>query len=153
MIRNNGSAIEFTVDVADEKIAKEWTSAGDKAKEKEHNAAAIWMYIRALDCADPIQRKYLIPRIMACYRRQNDSVKAKDFLMKMVYEHGIGVMDYVTYTVMAAVHGDLKEWAQALECANRACALNDGEINEHLNAVYNRINQNMKAERSHPAFA
>lgn len=150
MFRNNN--IDFTVEVSNENTAREWTAEGDIEKSKEHNAIAIGLYIRALDCADPIQRRYLIPRIMACYRRQNCPSKAKDFLMKMVYEHGIEVMDHVTYTVMASVHGDLKEWNQALECANRACALNDGEINDYLDAVYNRINYNMQ-DMNNLAFA
>lgn len=151
MYRNDD--IEFTIEVSNENVAREWTAAGDKEKSNEHNAVAIGLYIKALGCADPIQRRYLIPRVMACYRRQNNPIKAKDFLMKMIYAHGIDVMDHVTYTVMASVHGDLKEWNQALECANRACALNDGEINDYLNAVYNRINYNMKTREKHLVFA
>ncbi len=152
MIKDNMSNVEITVEVANEQTAREWTVAGDNAKAREYNASAIDMYIKALDCATPVQRRYLIPRVMACYRRLNHPVKAKDFLMKMVYEHGIEVMDYVTYTVMASVHGDLMEWSQALECADRACALNDGEINEYLDAVYSRINYNLMAAQ-HLTFA
>lgn len=152
-MKNNESTIEFTFELSNEKSARELTTAGDSEKSKDHNAVAIGLYIKALDCADSIQRKYLIPRIMACYRRQNKPIQAKDFLLKMVYTHGIDVMDHVTYTVMASIHGDLKEWDQALECANRACALNEGEINEYLNAVYNRINYNMNDKRSNLVFA
>lgn len=150
---NNESTIEFTIEMSNEKTAREWTDAGDNEKSKDHNATAIGLYIKALGYADPIQTRYLIPRVMACYRRQNKPIQAKDFLLKMVYTHGIDVMDHVTYTVMASIHGDLKEWDQALECANRACALNEGEIDEYLNAVYNRINYNMNAEKGNLVFA
>lgn len=153
MYGNNQSTIEFTVEMASIGAAREWTAAGDKEKNAEHISTAIELYIKALSCADSIQRKYLIPRVMACYRRQNKPDAAKDFLIKMIYRHGIEVVNHVTYTVMASVHGDLNEWDQALECANRACALNEGEINDYLDAVYNRINYNMNVKNNRLAFA
>lgn len=147
------SALEFSVDMSNIKDVREWIEEGDKEKNKANNIGAIRLYSKALECADEVQRRYLIPRIMACYRRQNNPLKAKDFLIEMIYVHGVDIMDHVTYTVMAAVHGDLNEWNQALECANRACALNEGEINEYLDAVYNRINVNMNLRKCRMVFA
>lgn len=145
--------VEVTVEVVNSNTSKEWTIEGDNLRRKEHTAEAIWYYTRALDNADAVQRVYLIPRIMACYRRQNLPNKAKDFLLEMIYAYGIDVADHVTYTVMASVHSDLNEWSQAQICADRACELNDGVIDEYLNAVYARINYNVNKRVNNLCFA
>ena len=71
----------------------------------------------------------------------------------MIYAYGIDVADHVTYTVMASVHSDLNEWSQAQICADRACELNDGVIDEYLNAVYARINYNVNKRVNNLCFA
>ena len=145
--------VEVTVEIVNSDTAREWTIEGDNQKKREHNEEAITYYIKALNSANPVQRVYLIPRIMACYRRQQLPNKAKDFLLEMIYVYGINVADHVTYTVMASVHSDLKEWSQAQMCADKACELNDGVINEYLNAVYARINYNVNKMSESLSFA
>lgn len=145
--------VEVSVEIVNSNTSREWTIEGDNQRKREHNAEAIWYYTKALDSADSVQRVYLIPRIMACYRRQNLPDKAKNFLLEMIYAYGIDVADHVTYTVMASVHSDLNEWNQAQICADKACEMNDGVIDEYLNAVYARINYNVNKRVYNQCFA
>lgn len=124
-------------------ITKELTIEGDSCMKRQQIKKAIDCYTKALETANQMQKKYLIPRIMACYRRQNLSWKAKVFLQRMIYAYGNNITDHVIYTVLASVHGDLNEWEQAQICADKACKLNEGEIDRYLDAVYARIEYNV----------
>lgn len=115
---------------------------GDEEKNRWNNATAISMYKKALVTAEPTQVRYIIPRVLACYRRCNTPTLARQFFVDMKNAYGQEIMDRVSYTVMAAAFGDMNDWDEALNYANQACRLNDGIIDEFLEAVYNRIDSN-----------
>ena len=125
------------------KSAKDWTLDGDEAKKRLYFEKAIGCYAKAFETASMTQKVYLVPRVMACYRKLGNPTQAKTFFIEMKNRYGSGILDRASYIVMAAVHGDLKEWDMALQCANQACILNEGVIDQYLDAVYGRINYNI----------
>ena len=133
--------------------AYDWTIEGDLARKNCDYYSALECYSIALNRASVEQKKYLVPRIMSCYRRTNNSKKARAFFGFMKEKYGVVVFDHVSYTVLASVYGDLKEWDAALQCADQACILNDGEINGYLDAVYGRINYNVNSSNQDKYFA
>ena len=121
---------------------KELVKEGDAAKGIGKYQLAIINYNRALESTDDVYAKYIVSRLSSCYRKLNQPNKALEIYHNALNQYGITINDPVVLTSVSGAYCDLKRWDEALNCANYACELDDGEINEFLDAVYNRIENN-----------
>lgn len=116
---------------------------GDKQKSEGFYNKAILNYLKAYSKGSPEQIKYIVPRVASCYRIISQPKMALNFYRGARSMYGDIVNDHVMLTVLSSIHGDLKNWEQALYCADYACELNDGVINAYLENVYRRIDANI----------
>lgn len=121
-----------------------WVEAGDKAMGRNDYELAVSIYSNAFTVDQIETGKYLIPRISACYRRMSCPRAAIQFYERAVEKYGNQAEDSVVLTAISSAYGDIKEWDEALRCARKAIALNDGVIDEYMSNVLGRIESNTK---------
>lgn len=121
-----------------------WVEAGDKAMSRNDYELAVSIYSNAFTVDQIETGKYLIPRISACYRRMSRPKLAIQFYESAVEKYGNQAEDPVVLTAISSAYGDINEWDEALRCARKAIALNDGVIDEYMSNVLGRIESNTK---------
>lgn len=121
-----------------------WSMEGDNAKKNNDYYCALIHYQKAFKTATQDEVKYLLAKVTCCYRRINRPQTAIEFYNKIVKKFGKEIIDHVVLTSISGAYADLKQWEAALEVADLACSMNDGEVTNYLEAVYNRIYYNTK---------
>ena len=132
------------MNITNREMAYRWTKAADGAMERKDYNLAVRIYSNVFAIEEAQGVKYLLPRISACYRRLKRSGAAITFYEKAVSKFGNDIIDKVVLTAISSAYGDVNNWDEALRCANRAVALNDGVIDEYLENVLGRINYNLR---------
>lgn len=116
----------------------ELVAEGDKLKECTFYSSAIHFYEKALEKCDELTHKYILPKIIFCYRKCHMSRKVIDLVAETKRLYGINFITPVIWTLVAAAYCDLKEYENALKCCRWAYKTS-GEIDTNLSDVLKRI--------------
>ncbi len=117
----------------------ECVKEGDKFKSSGSVGLALKFYEYAVNRADKAMLSYILPRITSCYRRSGQPQKAIDVLTYANQTFGSDMVTPALLTSAGAAYCDLKDYKRALKCCNKAYAMRNGQADEELSLVYNRI--------------
>lgn len=114
----------------------------DGYKKSESFILAIKAYKKAMEKTKEIKEiKYILPRIVSCYRKNNQSRDAIEEYIDMYESYGYSILDPVLLTSVAAAYIDVGQYEKAKKCANQSYAMLDGKCSDELYFVYQRLNK------------
>ncbi len=112
---------------------------GDEFKSSTSVWLALKFYEAAIKRADNITMKHILPRITSCYRVNGQPQKAIDIFAYANKKFGQKVVSHHLLTSIAAAYCDLKNYANAKKCCDKAYIEAGKKTTQELSLVYARI--------------